>query len=1220
MTLAQELIEDRALETAEQDMLRHADLARSLTDLIGQTSTPANIALFGRWGSGKSGLANLVAAQLKEKAGYRFVRFDAFKYAEAPLRRQFLSQVANELSIGDSAYSKGLYQSSVTNTLRVPPMDVVRTIGLLTIAILGAGLIWMLVLAAIAALGDGTFWEDFQRLANGGAALALAPAAVLTALLTIAGKAFTIERSSIAPSSDEEFERLFRELVTKADASKLVIFIDELDRCSSAEVVSTLETVRTFLDVESCVFIVAADQQVLEQALSREARQTTPDDPSNPYYSAGSAYLDKIFQYQIEIPALRPRKLTTFALALVRDRGGLWQEIDIESVVSVLIPTHVRSPRRVKRLLNNFVLAYRVANVRAQAGVLTSQIAERAEELAKLVCLRTEFPLFATDLAVDARLIELVMRFVEDPHAEVSGQIPERVANLARLYAAKRLPVAALVGLEREPSLAGPDRIPAAKSDDIGEESATEQNASGGDRQMDVVTDTRATYADQLIRYLQKTEHIPGPHRDLIHLESSGADFGLDPNFADQIEDDAIDGRTEQVLSLVADLAPDQAEGVIRLLAHRVRESSVGVEGENAVSTLLQVLALLNVELMGVSDEVAVALATFLARYELRPEDLSGALAIGLDTHHPVGTQLVTAVVGRPETLTDADLRTAIVDNAARLPNHLAVVGAAFVAALEESLEEAEVVSSSLAQLDTNVSVRIVLLSADNLATRWAAHQSEADEGSPDIVTPSESDYSLADGLETAMDAFVTSNQPLAEALTTVILDFDTKEARDLVRSYLPRMSPLRSAEATDAVLAAAASRTVQDWPGWLSHLDNALTAHSEATDRLVGLTVKLWTSASGDKPPSAEAVAEAAAQIVRLAPEGLLPQRSGALAEAVSGSFSVDPVGDAAVDTLRTALMLANQLASSGVLDFGVAPSALQGVARAFPANIPAQPTSGPIVRYLIDAVPTLVDDVSEIEELRSLRTSAASALWLTPPGRETIVLQVTRRIRALDDDDPIPITYAEISGLIISHGESAIQAVVAWLACAPNPEDVWPAIKPLAGAELPGGASDALLAFTEALTPSERLEVARPALSEALEQMPHQSSFLAIRFSESDEAAAAAALIDLYSGATNLEQRERILTLWHQLNPVRADIKRTLINSIFLPLAEGSVGGFDIAVKNLSLVQGASERTQEEVIESLRSSSPPDKHLRLETRLRDSGLVKRSILERIFRSDDGD
>ncbi|NUT98623.1 MAG: hypothetical protein HOY78_42110 [Saccharothrix sp.] len=133
-------------------------------------------------------------------------------------------------------------------------------------------------------------------------------------------KSFVVERKTEKADSDEQFEDLFCELVDEADLDRLVLFVDELDRCAPAEIVSTLDAVRTFLGVDKCIFIVATDQQVLEQALTKSLSQATPADPTNPYYSAGSAYLDKVFQYQVSIPPLLPQSVTRFAADL-RDLG-----------------------------------------------------------------------------------------------------------------------------------------------------------------------------------------------------------------------------------------------------------------------------------------------------------------------------------------------------------------------------------------------------------------------------------------------------------------------------------------------------------------------------------------------------------------------------------------------------------------------------------------------------------------------------------------------------------------------------------------------------------------------------------------------------------------------------------------------------------------------------------------------------------------------------------
>ena len=109
------------------------------------------------------------------------------------------------------------------------------------------------------------------------------------------------------------------------------------------------------------MFIVAADRAVLETAVAKHSRQETPYNPQNPYDSAGSSYLDKIFQYQWQLPPMMPSSLSRFAESLVKDRtDGLWREVNAGEVVSVLVPMHVQSPRRVKELLDTYAMAYRI--------------------------------------------------------------------------------------------------------------------------------------------------------------------------------------------------------------------------------------------------------------------------------------------------------------------------------------------------------------------------------------------------------------------------------------------------------------------------------------------------------------------------------------------------------------------------------------------------------------------------------------------------------------------------------------------------------------------------------------------------------------------------------------------------------------------------------------------------------------------------------------------
>jgi uncharacterized membrane protein YidH (DUF202 family) len=286
------LISDRALTPEDTDRFAHDDFVDQLESLIRSGIDTANIALFGSWGAGKSSISHRLEARFglpQDHKQYRFVVFNAFKYADTPLLRTFIYRIAQQtVPARADDYRQRLYEHVTRQGFKFPrgsrKILYLATILLIAVTVLFAALLSLLEGEAHAIVLDITH--------------ALIPTALPTAVLLTAAATilpvFTSASEQTAPASAEEFEELFLQLVredigiTGDDDKRLIVFIDELDRCSAREVAGTLETLRTFVNVPGCIFIVAADQHVLEHALTEHVRQSTPQDTVNPYYSAGS--------------------------------------------------------------------------------------------------------------------------------------------------------------------------------------------------------------------------------------------------------------------------------------------------------------------------------------------------------------------------------------------------------------------------------------------------------------------------------------------------------------------------------------------------------------------------------------------------------------------------------------------------------------------------------------------------------------------------------------------------------------------------------------------------------------------------------------------------------------------------------------------------------------------------------------------------------------------
>ena len=107
------------------------------------------------------------------------------------------------------------------------------------------------------------------------------------------------------PRNLDEFRQDFAELLANENLSHLrrvVVLVDDLDRCLPNTVVDTLETMRLFLSVPKMSFVIAADEDRVADAL----RDRYPADNGSERDAEEPArlYLHKIVQTTLRLPAL----------------------------------------------------------------------------------------------------------------------------------------------------------------------------------------------------------------------------------------------------------------------------------------------------------------------------------------------------------------------------------------------------------------------------------------------------------------------------------------------------------------------------------------------------------------------------------------------------------------------------------------------------------------------------------------------------------------------------------------------------------------------------------------------------------------------------------------------------------------------------------------------------------------------------------------------------
>jgi hypothetical protein len=291
--------------------------------------SPITAGVYGDWGSGKSSVIKMVRAELDADPqivcvyfnGWRFEGYEDAKVALAAaileaLEKEIESEKGKLRQAGEAALSGVRRLLARVDTLRV-----VKAVG-------GA-----VVNAGVAAGGVGV-----AAMAAGlpVVPLALAVAAGMS-LVHQAGKLDGDAVMSVLKEQEKaenekqrekrqtirDFRDDFERLVKSLPLRRLVIVVDDLDRCLSENVVDTFEAIRLFLSVQNTAFVIAADENVMRYEVGRRFPaydELTPDGTTRRRVDVGARYLEKFVQVPVRIPPMSPGDLHGYLNLLFAER------------------------------------------------------------------------------------------------------------------------------------------------------------------------------------------------------------------------------------------------------------------------------------------------------------------------------------------------------------------------------------------------------------------------------------------------------------------------------------------------------------------------------------------------------------------------------------------------------------------------------------------------------------------------------------------------------------------------------------------------------------------------------------------------------------------------------------------------------------------------------------------------------------------------------------
>lgn len=510
---------------------------------------PIAVGVHAPWGGGKSTVLGLLKTRLADAPGYIVVRINPWEFEDsADVKSALIDAVLAELSVRLSDESSRF--ENAANRIS----DLVRRVSWAR-----AGQV--LLRSAV------TMTPDLLALVE-----ALTP---------------TEKRPLTLAGFREEFARFLAEL---EDLQRVVVLVDDLDRCLPPAVVKSLEAIKLFLSVPKMAFVLAADQDAVRDAISHHLAGGQGTE------AAARHYLDKIIQIPILLPRIPTQDAEAYVALLLaahdlddeqmgalrfhcgerRLKGeapldgagdlGLPDEAAQvgAQIVHGLGPDRAGNPRDIKRFLNVF-------------GVRRSIAAARLVEietplLVKLLLLedrhRTAFThLVSLGRADQADLIERWEEWasdnsIEQPHKDLDGtqEWAGRDPSLRSVELSSYLTLAAaLVG--RASGVALPTELLEIVNDLVSSTSSIRDAARA--RAVSIAAPDRQRVAEELGERLRRADDPSASGRALGWLASD--DDGLVPTVLEALR--RIPGRAVTPVMVAALAKADQITGYLIGLA-----------------------------------------------------------------------------------------------------------------------------------------------------------------------------------------------------------------------------------------------------------------------------------------------------------------------------------------------------------------------------------------------------------------------------------------------------------------------------------------------------------------------------------------------------------------------------------------------------------------------------------------------------------------------------
>ncbi|MBU4299068.1 KAP family NTPase, partial [Patescibacteria group bacterium] len=390
-------IKDCEINLEESDLLSTRCYVNTILQIIENSDTPFTIGLFGGWGSGKSSIIKTLYEKLRgdQNSKAEIFIYDAWKYSKDSFRRTFILKLKERFKLDPTEELETFYKDK---------NEEIRGKTGLT----DRWYLYLLIfIVPLVAINFKPFFID--KLFD---FTTFIISLINSAIIFFITKTFVQYKISINKPkifAPEEFENIFSEIVDKIlnkerdiwvyiknilgiskRLDKIVIVIDNIDRCHEDLAFELLLTIKNFLEKQGIIFIVPIDEDEMKRHLTTSG------------YDANE-FLRKLFNTTLNIKKFSENDLYAFAKSL-NNKHSLNLP---ENVISLVAQEFSKNPRRIIQFLNVLQTEILFSKKQEDSGNIPNAIISgNLPFLTKVLLIREEWFEFYRLLRKDPYLLE----------------------------------------------------------------------------------------------------------------------------------------------------------------------------------------------------------------------------------------------------------------------------------------------------------------------------------------------------------------------------------------------------------------------------------------------------------------------------------------------------------------------------------------------------------------------------------------------------------------------------------------------------------------------------------------------------------------------------------------------------------------------------------------------------------------------------------------------